>query len=187
MTNGCPGDVGDGVCRVPLDFFNEYQNCAGPDPVHPHVHAPIQIAVGDYLLITNANGSSIREKFSVGQFTEYTNSSGDDCDESGPKNLPAEPFSEPLIGSLQDSHNLRAMKEGCYKVNLTLNQKDPHHKGSFCTIDPHIIIKGSGGLMIIKRLEDEIGHLENELQEVKKELEQLEKEQEKDSKHQEKK
>ena len=97
MTNGCPGDVSDGVCRVRLDFFNEYQNCVGPDPMHPHVHAPIQIAEDDYLLITNGDGSSIQEKFSVGKFTEYTKTSGDDCDESGPKDTHAVPFYEPQL------------------------------------------------------------------------------------------
>ena len=80
-------------------------------------------------VITNGDGSSIQEKFSVGKFTEYTKTSGDDCDESGPKDTHAVPFYEPAIESLQDAHKLRAMQEGCYKVNLTLNQKDPHRKG----------------------------------------------------------
>ena len=49
--------------------------------------------------------------------------------------------------------------------------------------DPHIIIKGSGLVMEMKELKEEIRHLEITLQEVKKDLERLEKEQEKNSKH----
>jgi hypothetical protein len=183
ITEGCPNAVIEGVCTVPLDYFIKYQECTGD---HGHDHAPIEISVGGYLLITNGNGSSIKEKFSVGQFTEYNDPTSANCDQSGTKLDKVGPFYEPFIESLQDSHKLQAMRPGCYKVNLTLNQEDPDNKGQSCTIDPHIIIRGggAGGLSLqIKQLKEEIKELDETLKEIKKELKDIEKEQKKDSKH----
>ncbi len=180
---GCPNALSEGVCTVPLDYFIKYQECTGD---HDHDHAPIEISVGNYLLITNGNGSSIKEKFSVGQFTEYNDSSHADCDRSGEKPNKVEPFYEPSILSLQDSHRLQAMQPGCYKVNLTLNQEDPDNKGQSCTIDPHIIIRGggAGGLSLqIKQLKEETKELDETLKQIKQDLKDIEKEQKKDSKH----
>jgi hypothetical protein len=179
--DGCvTSGFGGGVCTVPLDYFIKYQGCTGQ-------HDPIQIAVGDSLRITDGNGSSIREQFSVGSFTAYKQPSGAGCDHSGTKPTAVEPFYEPFIGSLQKSHNLQAMQEGCYKVNLTLNQQDPDHPGSFCTIDPHIIIRGgrsgAGLLMRIRQLNEEIKELDDTLKEIKKELKRLEDKEKKEEKH----
>jgi hypothetical protein len=133
--DGCvTGGFSNGVCTVPLDYFNNYQGCKGD-------HDPIQIAVGDYLVITNASGS-IQKEFSVGSFTKYKKSSGAKCDQSLAV-APAKPFSEAKIQKLMNSHKLEAKIEGCYKVNLTLKQDDPDHPGHSCAIDPHIIIRGT--------------------------------------------
>ncbi len=134
--DGCPTPVKNKVCTVPLDYFNTYQGCTG-------THKPIQIAVGDFLLITNGNGSSIKNKFSVGSFTAYEDSDSDDCDQSDILGVAA-PFDETAnIGSLKSAHTLQAKQPGCYKVNLILNQKEPNPPHRPCLIDPHIIIKGT--------------------------------------------
>ena len=129
--DGCPTPVVGGVCTVPLDFFNKFQNCTGG-------HAPIQIVVGHFLTITSADGT-IKDQFSVGSFTKYQRLLGNDC--SGISGL-ADPFDEQGIRNLKQSHKLQAKVKGCYKVNLTLNRPDPNHPHRFCTIDPHIIVSG---------------------------------------------
>lgn len=136
--DGCPTAVKNGVCKVSLEYFNEYQGCT------PHgTHVPITILLGHYLKITSRNGA-INDKFSVGSFTTYNHPSGNDCDQSGVAvGSPTNPFDETDIPNLKKSHKLKAAVEGCYKVNLILNKRDlPNHPANFCTIDPHIIIRG---------------------------------------------